>query len=284
MRSLPAIHILVVAGILTSVPIPALAYDWKDSLQERFKSLKESHLPAKEEVAHRIMIRLESDHSIYSNVTCKRDAEVFSITKQSDSTTKIIFGNFRKNLVYPDTTDDRYLYAKPAKPATETATLIWRDASRPVPLDVGMVVNIGMDQRGDVHMFFYTPLGVEAVRQRPDGTWEELVRPKEEHDRQKRLLLVHANRTNLLAQATQIEWNDTFGLIKGTWGGCGGDEEDAEALSTRSRSGLPVANVLGLRVKPGRDGWIPAKQLPGPAEQAARKAMIPCDQFFPDDC
>lgn len=278
-----AIRVLLISGTLPFLQPQASADDWKEELRHELKVLETEHLPKKMLSGRRILAYMHCMAFMNANVACQGVAEILSITKQSDGTTRVVFGKFGHDFKDPNARGRSSSEEK--HPINDTALLVWRDPDRPVPLVTGMTVYLSLGADNVVHRFYYGPRGVVAVRQRPDSTWEELIRLQNSNDRQQRFLLIRANRTDLDPEAPAIEWNDRFGLCKGYWESCGaGPDNDAEALSSHSWRGLPAANVPGMRVKPGRDGWIPAKDIPLGVNEPVRQSLIPNEQFFQDGC
>lgn len=279
-------RVLLVAGavMLSRSRISAEEFDWRESLARHIKEAKESCgklFPCK-----LVTLRLWLDETLYQNVLQDCNAEIASITKQRDGTSLIVFGNLTK---IPEG-DFSYAGARVRKPfrpailpASGLVSLSWKEINRPVPLAVGMKVGLGLGKDNTVRVFSYNASDLAAARQCKDGQWEELIQVAKCNDNRCRLLLIHADHTDVNKMGVWIEWNETYGLCKGYWSECGDEPAEGEPLPSGAR-GLPAANIPGYSVKPGRDGWISGENFLPNNSPMAKEGLIPVEQYLMDNC
>jgi len=260
------------------------AEDWRADLKKSLRGLDSRAVQAMQ-----INVRLRSDPSLYSNIKRRCEGRVAAVDNRLDGTATVIFDHLAEakySFYGASKIPSIGITPKGERSASITATLIWRDLSRPVPLSKGMSLLLGLDDENVVRAFSYTASKLVAVRQRPDSQWEELIQvSKDNHSRQP-LIKIFASHTDLHAGESlpiMIECNETLGLCKGYWSDCGGDESEHEGPSAR-RDGWEPANSIGTRIQPGRDGWTLFSDLPPVTNDGRRYNIVPPKQYLWDSC
>ena len=161
--------------------------------------------------------------------------------------------------------------------------LQWDGQVGPVPVAVGLPVTISLSRDGRVEKFefrlSYEHDPVVAVRKRDDAQWELLVCTNE---RPPRFLYLFPRLTDFTS--SEVVWTQKYGLLIGSFQSEYGGAPESELEKPGSSKGIPVANVSGMFIKPGRDNWSFLKPLKAKWVQQYgglkwQRAVIPESQF-----
>jgi len=139
------------------------------------------------------------------------------------------------------------------KASHEKLMLMWLDRERPPPFCQGLRVGLATDAQKVVRSFFYGGGGSKlyAIRQRPNGEYEFILRVGEDHPDHP-LIRLYPQKCDF--GTPEVHWTDRYGMFMVLFE-AGGDDREIEGLRGGT-GGFPIANEPGKRVSVGRDGWI----------------------------
>jgi hypothetical protein len=180
-------------------------------------------------------------------------AEVLWVEALEDGGTEVVFKS---------KPDWRQLDAQGEETSAETRSIReltwrWRGGAGPVPVAIGMRVDLRVTGDGKVRRIGYTFDEIRACRRAEDDRWELVLMIAEvkEIGQKGRFLRVLPQAFNPVA--SEVRWTEAHGLCVGSFadGEYGAaDTEETETLNMR-RAGWPIANEPGTRILVGREGW-----------------------------
>jgi hypothetical protein len=150
----------------------------------------------------------------------------------------------------------------------KTFSMVWTE-NRPVPFCDGCQVRFGVDSRNQIQAIVARADEYLAVRKGTDGLVEVVLGvgtfnwATGQRDMSKPKLYVVPDYLDLTVTfIINVTWSKKMGIAIVDGPNIAGDSADeVEALRLR-QAGWPMANMPGMRVLPGRDGWMLYKNVP----------------------
>ncbi|HEV3409585.1 MAG TPA: hypothetical protein VG095_04790, partial [Chthoniobacterales bacterium] len=180
-------------------------------------------------------------------------AEVLSVKAEDDGGAEVVF---RTKPDWTQVDADGNDVSTETRPVRELRWL-WRGGAGPVPVAVGMAVDLRVTGEGRIRRIGYTFDEIRAIRRAEDDRWELVLMIAEvkEIGQKGRFLRVFPRAFNPVA--SEVRWTEAHGVCVGSFadGQYGAaDAEETETLNMR-RAGWPIANEPGTRILVGRDRW-----------------------------
>jgi hypothetical protein len=175
------------------------------------------------------------------------DATVSSVAQAEGGHTKVELLIFSKKVK-----DGSWTRDKPRG----SVSIIWENSGGPVPVTAGQHVRSKISASREVLMIEYGS-GVRLWRKAADGLVGIAV-GTEEDPKGDKLGLLFLKPTGINGSQEDVHWFPRFGVfLFDEDAGGGGYEPESLKVSVL---GIPIRNVPGLRIHPGREGWRTARR------------------------